>query len=612
MAGEDSRRRVCGAAILLAVALAVAAPSAREYRTVDVESLKVTFDSDWVQRSAPGYLPVRLDITNLGGARVIEIVGQGSRFFRPPRGGQGTTFVSQRLRLAPGDRVRLTIAIPVFADSESIRFELREEGRMLERFNSSGVQSRAAPGDASVLLIADPGSAFGRTAGTLPRAVPGRTTSVVRSAGGGTVTVTTTAPPSSSGRAAPMLDLVLEPERLPANWLGFTSLRAAVIGSAEWELLTDGQRSALLTWAAAGGDLIVADGDLATLLPDARREGASDANRTTARHFFGRVHVMSSASLASAGLARVLAAMDTERIRDTFWSLPANAAPDWGALEGRGFRLRIPGVEGIPARTYLGILLLFSLLIGPANYWFLKRRRQLVLLVLTVPAIAAVFIVLLAGYAIVGEGFGVGGRAVTFTMLDQASRQAVTRATVSLYAAGMTPGGGLRVPRDVALYPVGPDGSGVRDRLSLDLTDAQHFTGGVLQARAPANLEQVAVRAARERLTFSREANGLSVTNGLDAPIRFLRYRDADAQYELGGPLAPGAQQLLARRAPGAPTSVPEGVTLPAKFLSLLEHQEPGSYVAVLERSPFWEPGVTNLDERGSVHVVLGWPEGRR
>ena len=74
-----------------------------------------------------------------------------------------------------------------------------------------------------------------------------------------------------------------------------------------------------------------------------------------------------------------------------------------------------------PARAYLSILVLFSLLIGPVNFWFLWRRRQQVLLVLTAPLISVLFIVLLAGYVVAGEGFGVHGRAVTFTMLDQAT-----------------------------------------------------------------------------------------------------------------------------------------------------------------------------------------------
>ena len=71
---------LCGA--LLVVYATAIGRAAGEYRTVEVESLKIEFDSEWAMRASPGYLPVRLDITNLGDARVIEIYGQGTRFFR--------------------------------------------------------------------------------------------------------------------------------------------------------------------------------------------------------------------------------------------------------------------------------------------------------------------------------------------------------------------------------------------------------------------------------------------------------------------------------------------------------------------------------------------------
>ena len=35
------------------------------------------------------------------------------------------------------------------------------------------------------------------------------------------------------------------------------------------------------------------------------------------------------------------------------------------------------------------------------------------------------------------------------------------------------------------------------------------------------------------------------------------------------------------------------------------------TYLAVLEKSPFWDPGVTDLDERSSFHLVLGYVEGQ-
>ena len=52
--------------------------------------------------------------------------------------------------------MRLTIPVPIFADNENIRFEIREDGRTLERFNYTGFQSGSLPGDASALIVADP------------------------------------------------------------------------------------------------------------------------------------------------------------------------------------------------------------------------------------------------------------------------------------------------------------------------------------------------------------------------------------------------------------------------------------------------------------------------
>jgi len=219
--------------------------------------------------------------------------------------------------------------------------------------------------------------------------------------------------------------------------------------------------------------------------------------------------------------------------------------------------------------------------------------------------------VLLAGYALAGEGFRVHGRAATFTILDEATKQAATRVAASIYAAGMTPSGGLRFGKDTAVFPVGASGGGPRERLTLDLTDGQQFSSGVVQARSPTNFDQILFRAARERLAFTRGADGMSVVNGLDATVTHLVYRDDDATYRLDAPLAPGARQTLTVGA-GDPAPMPAALVLGGKFTDLIERQPVGSYVAVLDRSPFWEPGVPELLERGSFHLVLGWPKGQR
>jgi hypothetical protein len=413
---------------------------------------------------------------------------------------------------------------------------------------------------------------------------------------------------SSVRPGIPSLDFLLEPSRLPTNWLGYTSVRAVVIGTVEWGQLTEQQKTALLTWVACGGDLIVVDGDLNSLVPGAR--SATPPTATVRAYFFGRIHAPTSASFATAGgLTGALGA--AEKVRDLNWSLPANRAADWGIIGARGFRLPIPGVTGVPARTYLLILLAFSFVIGPVNYWFLLRKRRQVLLVLTTPLISAVFILLLTGYVIAGEGFGVRGRVMSFTMLDQVRTQAVTRASISLYASGMTPGGGLRFARDVAVYPIGTDGDGSRVEHAMDLSELQRYSSGVIQARSPTNLEQIAFRSARERLTFNFEGNAIRVVNGLDSNISTLVYRTGYTKYSLTAPVPAGGQGVLQRDDRPIGTAVPTDLPVSARFAQLFANQPEGSYLAILERSPFWEPGVSRVEERNSFHLVIGWPGGQ-
>ena len=591
-------------AVALFCAGLVAVPAAREYQTIDVDLLRITIDTDWAPRTAPGYFPARFEITNVGDAREIEIVAVGSRNYIGTRSGSGSgsTVIRQTLRLAMGDKVRLTIPVPIYANNENLRFEIRERNRVIQRFNYLGFTSRAAPRDASVLVVAEPGTPIS-SLGVRPIRSSG---SRAGGGGGGIVGGVFT----GSGGPGGLLDFHLEPPRLPTNWLGYTSLRAVVIGPLEWALLTDAQKGALLTWVGGGGDLIFVDGDITALLPSATTEPAAGPDRLVARHLLGRIHALPLQTLRTAGLTALLLATETDR--DLNFALPANTAPDWGNVERRGFRLTIPGIQGVPARAFLLILIVFSILIGPVNYWLLKRKGQQILVVLTVPVISAAFIILLGGYAIAGEGFSVKGRALTFTILDQNTKQAATRATVSVYAAGLTPAGGLRFGRDVAVYAVGPDGTGIRDRMEMNLSEAQHFSDGVLQARSPTNFEQVAVRAARERLTFTPANGGLSVTNGLEARLLALQYRDGDTLYRLDSQLAAGDKSMMMGTAFDQSTAVPGGIRIPAKLGDLFQNQPRGSYIAVLDRSPFWEMGVAKLNERGSLHVVLGWPEGQK
>ena len=110
----------------------------------------------------------------------------------------------------------------------------------------------------------------------------------------------------------------------------------------------------------------------------------------------------------------------------------------------------------------------------------------------------------------------------------------------------------------------------------------------------------------------SRYLNGVTVVNGLDATLTHLVYRDGNAAYHLTAPLAPGGNQTLTPGGGDTATIVPASLKIGHKFAEVLKQQPADSYLAVLDRSPFWEPGVPELLERGSFHLVLGWPKGQR
>jgi hypothetical protein len=251
------------------------------------------------------------------------------------------------------------------------------------------------------------------------------------------------------------------------------------------------------------------------------------------------------------------------------------------------------------------ILVAFSVLIGPVNYVLLWRKRRQVLLVLTAPLISMVFLAVLAGYALFGEGIGIKGRAQSFTLLDQTTKRAATRASISLYAAGMTPWNGLRFPKTTAVFPTGADGRGSRDPQVIDLTESQQFSSGIARARTASNFEEISFRPARERLNFSRSGENITVVNALGSDVTRLVYRSGGAVYTLAGTLRDGAQATM-----HADSSF-NSSTLSAKFISIADHQQDGTYLAFLQHSPFLETGTPNVDERGSFHLVLGYAGDR-
>src|SRR5262249_49182145 len=103
--------------------------AAGEIRSVGGEGRRLTGAFRWGPRAAPGYWPIRFDIANLSENRTIDIIGRGTRWWNS--GDSGTSEIHQSLVLKRGDRKRFSIPIPVFANNESVQFQIVENSKTL-------------------------------------------------------------------------------------------------------------------------------------------------------------------------------------------------------------------------------------------------------------------------------------------------------------------------------------------------------------------------------------------------------------------------------------------------------------------------------------------------
>jgi hypothetical protein len=312
----------------------------------------------------------------------------------------------------------------------------------------------------------------------------------------------------------------------------------------------------------------------------------------------------------------------------------------------------IPGVGRAPVGAFQILITVFAIMIGPVNYMVLRRQKRLYLLIITVPAFAVLTAVTLLGYAIASDGFGVRTRVRSVTMLDQKRREAISWTRASYYA-GLTPAGGLRFSADTAVYPIDQPERRPSDR-SLDWTEDQHMTNGWLRARTPTQLLTVGFKPTDDHVAVAVADGAARVTNQLGTPIRLIVVAGSSGEWYAAKDLANGdsvrlepeelaeihvdLRKLITAQVldlPDEMTNTSEGFGIfgsryysyygtqwaSAWNTSVLERMlnglrgdanllqalvTPGSYVAIVDRAPMVELGVSRSDDAGSLYVILG------
>ena len=231
---------------------------------------------------------------------------------------------------------------------------------------------------------------------------------------------------------------------------------------------------------------------------------------------------------------------DTDALPSTPLAAAIEATPNWPVRHGLSpnvpndefGNLLVPGMGLAPVSEFRVLIIVFVLVIGPLNYWLLKRWDRLHLLLLTVPIVAFGLTAALFGYALLSDGLSTTVRVRSFTTLDQATGEAACWARLSYYS-GLAPGRGLAMPDDVTLYPIvsGWDdanyGYSSNDVREMQWEGGkQRLTQGWLESRIPTQYLSIRARKSPARLQLQKHRDAFVATNGLGTRVSYLAVFD--------------------------------------------------------------------------------------
>jgi hypothetical protein len=197
----------------------------------------------------------------------------------------------------------------------------------------------------------------------------------------------------------------------------------------------------------------------------------------------------------------------------------------------------IPDVGMAPVLEFEFLITLFVIVIGPLNYWLLKRAKRLHLLVITVPAFAALVTFALLSYGVLADGLADRVRSMSLTYIDRGAKQCSTWNRLSYYSA-FAPRHGLSFPVDSQVYSIEPgDDDGystpatVRN-LRLDWTgEAQQLSRGWLNSRTPTQYLVIETRQGVRGLELTPSSESVAGKSHFEAPLALVLALDTDGRW---------------------------------------------------------------------------------
>jgi uncharacterized Tic20 family protein len=321
--------------------------------------------------------------------------------------------------------------------------------------------------------------------------------------------------PRSSTRGD-MLDR-LAVDDLPDRWQAFPEWLVLVLTPRGDAALSDTQRAALVTWVAGGGRLVLST-------PALQR------------------------AWQSLGLAVAHDPLtgDSRQLGEVINRLSGN--DNWEPSSHP-----VPGTEHVPVKSFVTLALLFAIIVGPLNLWWVRRRNARHLFLITTPAISLVTCVALIVASLFADGVSVRRSAVQVCLIDHRTQHVVRWTGATYFAAFSQSSLALDTQAKVrVLDPEDYDQSSYRrsypgaNGFSLDWRQGQLLGGGLIPARINRQLAYIEHLPERRRLVVERDGEGWRLTNGLGVALRGAAWRDERGGLWTAGALDAGGSAPLA------------------------------------------------------------------
>lgn len=335
----------------------------------------------------------------------------------------------------------------------------------------------------------------------------------------------------------------VEMNAAPEDWRGYAGLAQLWMEESEWTSLTAAARAAIMEWVALGGQVYVLVRDAAPDRPDelgfpkgegdARPHGAGKitAIKWTADALPENV-MMTHIRAAEGGSRGHLLGKYNDR-----WSLARSVGP---------LTLR--------SGLIFGFILIFGLLVGPVNLFWLAPAGRRQRLFWTTPALSLAGSGVLLGLMIVQDGFGgAGTRTILAVMLPEQKRLAISQEQVSktgvlLSRAFDRKDADLMVPVRLTEGPDSYDYYRRREEaFNLAETEGQR-NGEWFSSRAvQAHLLQ-AVRPSRATVEFHLSAGGASdpsVISTVESPLKRVFIIDENNKIWTAEDVGTGEKKVL-------------------------------------------------------------------